>query len=100
MFTKHPSFIPDGLFNCSLLVIFESSSKSVNLVMRLSFHNSIFYLQGSGSEDEEKNEGVLRTKKLKPKGRKGRRISSARLEETCLCGYTTHISDKSLKTQN
>lgn len=33
--------------------------------------------EGSGSEDEEKNEGVLRTKKLKPKGRKGRRISSA-----------------------
>ena len=51
--------------------------------MRLSFRNFIFYLQGSGSEDEEKNEGVLRTKKLKPKGRKGRRISSARLEETC-----------------
>lgn len=42
MFTKHPSFIPDGLFNCSLLVLFESCSKSVNLLMRLSFHNFFF----------------------------------------------------------
>lgn len=97
MFIKYLFFILDGFFNCSLFVIFESFLKLVNFVMRLSFYNFIFYFQGLGSEDEEKNEGVFRIKKLKLKGRKGRRILLVRLEEICLCGYIIYILDKSLK---